>query len=92
MLAMALPVGSMYDSEVDKTAVYSSPARVKKGPIDMPDGSVYEGEWTVDGRVEGLGVQTWPDGATYDGEFLSGEKHGFGVKTTSNGQSYCGFW
>jgi hypothetical protein len=89
---MSMPVGPMFDSEIDKMSVYSTPTKIKKESVEMPDGSIYHGEWSIDGRVEGYGVQTWPDNAKYEGEFLNGEKHGFGVKTTSNGQSYSGFW
>jgi hypothetical protein len=56
MMSMSMPVGSLYDQDIDKLAVYSSPSRVKKDPVEMPDGSIYHGEWSIDGRVEGTGV------------------------------------
>ncbi|XP_068449366.1 ankyrin repeat and MYND domain-containing protein 1 isoform X2 [Clinocottus analis] len=40
--------------------------------------------------AQGLGVQEWPDGATYDGEFVNGYKHGKGRYTWSNGEFYEG--
>jgi len=83
---------SLFELENEKATVFFSPGRTKKEAIELPDGSVYIGEWSADGRLEGNGMQQWPDGSRYLGEFMNGEKHGFGVKTTANGQSYCGFW
>ena len=94
-LSSVLAVSSSTTGAQDQpehTPIFSSPMKVKKEPIELPDGSVYNGEWTSDGRMEGFGIQTWADGARYEGEFVSGEKQGFGIKTTSNGQSYAGFW
>ena len=39
------------------------------------DGTTYEGEWHSDEK-SGRGVETWSDGARYEGEFLHGSKHG----------------
>ncbi|XP_062869401.1 ankyrin repeat and MYND domain-containing protein 1 isoform X2 [Trichomycterus rosablanca] len=38
----------------------------------------------------GAGVQEWPDGSKYEGEFLNGLKHGSGFFTWTNGESYKG--
>jgi len=92
VVSLNLPIASMYEPDPDKNVVFCSPSRIKKEPVELGDGSVYHGEWSVDGRIEGYGTQSWPDGAKYTGEFLNGEKHGYGTKTTSNGQSYSGFW
>ena len=37
-------------------------------------------------RRQGLGVQEWPDGARYEGEFVNGFKHGEGKYTWPNGE------
>ncbi|XP_072244878.1 ankyrin repeat and MYND domain-containing protein 1 [Leuresthes tenuis] len=41
-------------------------------------------------RREGLGVQEWPDGSKYDGEFVNGLKHGKGRYSWKNGEYYEG--
>ncbi|XP_051232059.1 ankyrin repeat and MYND domain-containing protein 1 isoform X1 [Dicentrarchus labrax] len=41
-------------------------------------------------RRRGLGVQEWPDGSRYEGEFVNGFKHGKGKYTWSNGECYEG--
>jgi 1-phosphatidylinositol-4-phosphate 5-kinase len=38
----------------------------------------YDGEWR-DGREEGRGAFTWPDGSYFDGNWAGGEKHGVGI-------------
>ena len=29
--------------------------------------------------MNGKGTHTWPDGRSYDGEYLEDKKHGFGI-------------
>ncbi|XP_044218554.1 ankyrin repeat and MYND domain-containing protein 1 isoform X1 [Thunnus albacares] len=41
-------------------------------------------------RREGLGVQEWPDGSKYEGEFVNGFKHGKGRYSWRNGEYYEG--
>ncbi|CAK6972793.1 ankyrin repeat and MYND domain-containing protein 1 [Scomber scombrus] len=41
-------------------------------------------------RREGVGVQEWPDGSKYEGEFVNGFKHGRGRYTWKNGEYYEG--
>ncbi|XP_059197333.1 ankyrin repeat and MYND domain-containing protein 1 isoform X2 [Centropristis striata] len=41
-------------------------------------------------RRQGLGVQEWPDGSRYEGEFVNGFKHGKGKYTWINGEFYEG--
>ena len=48
--------------EYQETEVYPDTARSKKGPYKFKTGAIYEGEW-LNGKREGYGVQTWPDGA-----------------------------
>jgi TPR repeat protein len=35
---------------------------------------------------------TWPDGSEYDGEWLQGRPHGFGIATEADGARYAGDW
>lgn len=44
------------------------------------------------GRLEGRGVVTWPNGNRYDGEWRDGRQHGRGVLTGPNGNRYDGEW
>ncbi|KAE8293896.1 Ankyrin repeat and MYND domain-containing protein 1 [Larimichthys crocea] len=41
-------------------------------------------------RRQGLGVQEWPDGSRYEGEFVNGFKHGRGKYSWRNGEYYEG--
>uniref|UniRef100_A0A087YMS8 MYND-type domain-containing protein n=1 Tax=Poecilia formosa TaxID=48698 RepID=A0A087YMS8_POEFO len=41
---------------------------------------------------EGFGVQEWPDGSKYEGEFLDDFKHGKGRYSWKNGEFYEGFF
>ena len=40
----------------------------------------------------GFGVQTWPDGAKYEGEWVNGKAHGKGKFTHVDGDIYEGDW
>lgn len=40
--------------------------RIKQGPITLPSGAVYSGEWRG-GMRDGEGTQEWPDGSKYVG-------------------------
>jgi hypothetical protein len=37
------------------------------------DGAKYEGDWRDD-KQDGHGVETWPDGARYEGNYVMGKK------------------
>ncbi|XP_047230224.1 ankyrin repeat and MYND domain-containing protein 1 [Girardinichthys multiradiatus] len=41
---------------------------------------------------QGFGVQEWPDGSKYEGEFLDSFKHGKGRYSWRNGECYEGFF
>ncbi|XP_037324502.2 ankyrin repeat and MYND domain-containing protein 1 [Pungitius pungitius] len=45
-----------------------------------------------DERPQRLGVQQWPDGSRYEGEFVNGLKHGKGRYTWKSGEFYDGFF
>ena len=42
--------------------------------------TTYEGEFKED-KPHGNGIETWPDGGRFVGEYLYGEKHGEGEFT-----------
>lgn len=54
-------------------------------------GCVYKGGY-VDGRREGMGVMTFPDGGVYKGEFKRNGMCGQGTYFYPNGDRYCGQW
>jgi len=51
----------------------------------------YQGQ-VKDGKPNGLGSLTYPDGSKYVGEFKDGKKHGQGTFTWSNGKKSVGEW
>ncbi len=46
----------------------------------------YRGAHSGQERRQGFGVQEWPDGSRYEGEFVNGFKHGKGKYTWRNGE------
>lgn len=46
--------------------------------------------WDISCKRNGHGIQEWPDGCKYEGEFINNLKHGDGVFTWTNGESYKG--
>ena len=53
--------------------------------------SKYKGE-VENGKPNGLGTMTYPDGRKYWGEFKDGKLNGQGTRTTSYGEKYEGEW
>jgi hypothetical protein len=51
----------------------------------------YVGE-LKDGKPNGQGKLTWPDGKTYFGSLAEGKREGLGTATWANGQKYVGEW
>lgn len=47
--------------------------------IVYDDGDEYEGEWSVEGKRQGLGVLKLKNGAKYTGHFINGFFHGTGI-------------
>lgn len=65
--------------------------RVKKAPITLPTGAVYEGEWKNEMR-DGYGKQEWPDGSRYEGYWLNDKANGIGKLLHADGDIYEGEW
>ncbi|KAL3047085.1 hypothetical protein OYC64_021333 [Pagothenia borchgrevinki] len=61
---------------------------VEPGESKQSDG--LRGAQSGEERRQGLGVQEWPDGSRYEGEFVNGFKHGNGKYTWRNGEFYEG--
>lgn len=66
-------------------------AKIPQGPICLPSGAVYEGEWRNELR-EGFGRQEWPDGSRYEGNWLNDKANGFGKLFHADGDVYEGEW
>ena len=44
----------------------------------------------MEDKQEGRGIETWPDGARYEGEYKEGKKHGQGCLNFADGSIYQG--
>lgn len=60
-----------------------------KGSVQYADGRRYEG-CVSDGRLEGLGIYSWPNGAKYQGEYKNNRRNGQGCYKSSSGLLYQG--
>ncbi|VAI94171.1 unnamed protein product [Triticum turgidum subsp. durum] len=49
----------------------------------------YKGQWKLD-RKHGHGLQTYPNGDTFEGSWVQGQMEGHGSYTWANGNSYAG--
>ena len=67
----------------------TSSGKVWKGFGDKDTHRVYKGEWK-NGKPNGLGVMTYPDGHKYVGEWKNGKYNGQGTFSWSNGNKYVG--
>ena len=63
------------------------------GQIREYNDRLYEGQWDMDSNLpSGKGVQIWPDGSRYDGQWKEGKHHGFGRLVHAEGDVYEGMW
>ncbi|KAK6591123.1 hypothetical protein RS030_111737 [Cryptosporidium xiaoi] len=63
----------------------------KRGLVELQDKITYEGEWLGENK-HGYGVQRWPDGAMFKGNFSNGVASGYGVFIHTDGDKYEGEW
>tara|TARA_B100000214_G_scaffold371131_1_gene346974 strand:- start:45 stop:422 length:378 start_codon:yes stop_codon:yes gene_type:complete len=61
------------------------------GTWTYTDKTTYVGEW-VNGQKKGNGLETWPNGYVYEGEFNESKWHGFGTLKFPDGSTYKGEW
>ena len=55
------------------------------------NGRVCEGSWAkINGKLIGVGIISFPSGASYQGEWLEHEPHGYGVETSELGAVFEG--
>lgn len=61
-----------------------------KGVWTRSNGNVISGDNWVDGKLQGQGTETYPDGRKYVGEFNNTKYNGYGVDTYPDGRTYSG--
>ena len=44
------------------------------------------------GQFHGLGVYSWANGASYEGDHVKDQRTGFGVMTYPDGAAFSGIW
>ena len=57
---------------------------------EMPDGSIYSGEFSEEGAKHGEGIEISAEGSVFKGGFVKGLKEGPGLMVLSNGDHYVG--
>ena len=67
-------------------------SRVKREMIVLENGAEYEGEWDLEGRKDGRGVQIWVDGSLYEGYWHADKANGRGRLIHADGDVYQGEW
>ncbi|XP_033937332.1 ankyrin repeat and MYND domain-containing protein 1 isoform X4 [Pseudochaenichthys georgianus] len=70
--------------------VAAVPERGVVEPGESKQSDCLRGAQSGEERRQGLGVQEWPDGSRFEGEFVNGFKHGNGKYTWRNGEFYEG--
>lgn len=58
--------------------------------VSYDDGDEYEGEWSDEGKRNGVGCLRMKNGTTYIGQFENGFFHGSGVLSFPDGSKYEG--
>eukprot|EP00831_Metopus_contortus_P048901 TRINITY_DN4008_c0_g1_i1.p3 TRINITY_DN4008_c0_g1~~TRINITY_DN4008_c0_g1_i1.p3 ORF type:complete len:113 (+),score=18.03 TRINITY_DN4008_c0_g1_i1:108-446(+) len=62
---------------------------VSSAASDVYKRQVYKGDWKND-LQHGYGIESWGDGARYEGYYADGKKEGTGVFKWSDGSEYSG--
>ena len=63
---------------------------IKKGPCEIDNQAIYEGEWNENNHRQGKGKQIWSDGSVYEGYWLNDAAHFRGRLIHSDGDVYEG--
>jgi len=66
----------------------------KRPKVDDDDeGTTYDGEWKIGTEIrQGMGIQTWPDGSVYEGNFYDNKRNGNGRIIYPDQTIYNGGW
>lgn len=84
-------VAKRLDKNDDKLTDVDRDVSVVKKFVTLRSGAVYSGQW-LDGKRNGHGTMTWPEGTRFEGNWHEGHRHGFGKVVCLNGASYEGHW
>ena len=79
-----------YTSEDDLFQKSKQTMSVSFLKVVYDEGDEYEGEWSADGKRNGLGSLKLASGVRYTGQFESGFFHGSGVLSFPDGSKYEG--
>jgi len=60
--------------------------------LKFENGAVYKGYIRTDDERQGPGIQVWPDGARYEGEWRDNKANGKGKFWHADGDIYDGEW
>jgi len=58
----------------------------------LPNGATFTGQLNDRGGREGVGIQDWPDGTRYIGEWRDDKANGWGKLRHGDGDVYMGDW
>lgn len=65
---------------------------ITRGPYELDNGAIYQGQWTKDGLRHGRGLQIWKDGSKYEGYWSNDMANGKGRLIHCDGDVYEGEW
>ena len=80
--------GTSTVSKRDENLFTASQPKRTYTTIHFEDGSVYEGEKSLGGQMDGRGKLRSANGNVYEGDFKEGKRHGKGVLTYVDGDVY----
>ena len=55
-----------------------------------PEGDIYEGDWSKEGKKHGIGKISFTDGTVYEGRFVNGFFAGYGSLRLPDNTVYAG--
>ena len=87
-----MPTGKLIIGSLAAILLLAGTAQAQDGEVvikQYDDGSVYEGTFK-DGRQDGTGTYSLPNGYIYEGEWTEGRIEGTGAATYPNGSVYSG--
>ncbi|CAG9322820.1 unnamed protein product [Blepharisma stoltei] len=69
-----------------------STTKIKRGPCEIENCSIYTGEWNTNNQRHGYGIQIWSDGSKYEGYWKNDKANGKGRLIHADGDVYDGEW
>ena len=65
---------------------------MKRPPVELENGAVYDGFFNRSGQKHGQGSQHWTDGSVYTGYWKNSKANGKGRLIHADGDVYEGQW